>query len=59
MTEKSNGKKSVRRVYVDMVGDLFHMGHVQFLKAARQFGDWLVVGVLSDDDVPRINAGRS
>jgi cytidyltransferase-like protein len=34
-----------------MVGDLFHMGHVRFLKAARTFGDWLVVGVLSDDVV--------
>lgn len=34
-----------------MVGDLFHMGHVAFLKVARQFGDWLVVGVLSDETV--------
>jgi cytidyltransferase-like protein len=39
------------RVYVDMVGDLFHMGHVALLKAAREFGDWLIVGVLSDDVV--------
>ncbi len=37
------------RVYVDMVGDLFHMGHVALLKAARGFGDWLVVGLLSDE----------
>ena len=36
------------RVYVDMVGDLFHPGHVAFLKAARDLGDQLVVGVLSD-----------
>ena len=38
-----------RRVYVDMVGDLFHAGHVELLRQARAFGDWLVVGVLSDD----------
>jgi len=39
------------RVYVDMVGDLFHAGHVELLRAARRHGDWLVVGVLSDETV--------
>ena len=39
------------RVYVDMVGDLFHPGHVALLRAARGFGDQLVVGVLSDETV--------
>ena len=32
-----------------MVGDLFHAGHVSLLREARRHGDWLVVGVLSDD----------
>ena len=32
-----------------MVGDLFHAGHVSLLREARSLGDWLVVGVLSDD----------
>lgn len=40
---------TMSRVYVDMVGDLFHAGHVSLLREARRHGDWLVVGVLSDD----------
>lgn len=37
------------RVYVDMVGDLFHAAHVALLREARSHGDRLVVGVLSDE----------
>lgn len=48
---KTDSKPVQTRVYVDMVGDLFHMGHVALLKAAREMGDWLVVGVLSDEVV--------
>ncbi len=39
------------RVYVDIVGDLFHSGHIEFLKRAKAFGDYLIVGVLADDIV--------
>jgi len=39
------------RVYADMVGDLFHYGHVRFLERARKLGDELVVGVHSDETV--------
>jgi glycerol-3-phosphate cytidylyltransferase len=39
------------RVYVDMVGDLFHYGHVEFLRRAKALGDVLVVGVHSDETV--------
>jgi cytidyltransferase-like protein len=41
----------VTRVYADMVGDLFHHGHVEFLRQARELGDELVVGIHSDADV--------
>lgn len=39
------------RVYVDMVADLFHYGHAEFLRQARQLGDYLIVGICSDHDV--------
>lgn len=39
------------RVYVDMVADLFHWGHVEFLRRSRELGDELVVGVHADSDV--------
>ena len=39
------------RVYADMVADLFHAGHVEFLRRARELGDELVVGIHSDETV--------
>lgn len=48
--EESQPKKQTR-VYVDIVGDLFHAGHVEFFKKAKAFGDYLIVGVLADEVV--------
>ena len=39
------------RVYVDMVADLFHTGHINFLKQSKSKGDYLIVGIHSDKDV--------
>lgn len=41
------------RVYVAITGDLFHYGHVAFLKSAKSFGTDLIVGVCSDEDVSK------
>ena len=46
------------RVYVDMVADLFHYGHVEFLKKARAVGDYLLVGIHPDDVVASYKKGR-
>jgi cytidyltransferase-like protein len=41
----------ITRVYVDMVADLFHYGHVNFLRQARSHGDFLLVGIHADETV--------
>jgi len=40
-----------RVVYTDMCADLFHAGHVNFLRQARALGDRLVVGIHSDETI--------
>ncbi|KAK8515556.1 hypothetical protein V6N13_139465 [Hibiscus sabdariffa] len=47
----SNGKgpgPNARIVYIDGTFDLFHAGHVEILKKARQLGDFLLVGIHAD-----------
>uniref|UniRef100_A0A914I7W8 ethanolamine-phosphate cytidylyltransferase n=1 Tax=Globodera rostochiensis TaxID=31243 RepID=A0A914I7W8_GLORO len=40
-----------RVVYVCGSFDLFHIGHLCFLEEARRLGDYLIVGLYSDQDV--------
>ncbi len=36
-------------IYATMVGDLFHRGHLEFIKKAKRLGDILIIGVHPDD----------
>jgi len=48
-----------RIVFANGAFDVFHVGHVRYLEAARAEGDWLIVGVNSDASVSRSKgAGR-
>jgi cytidyltransferase-like protein len=38
-------------VYVDGGFDLFHVGHTEFLRVAREQGTYLIVGIHTDQDI--------
>ena len=39
-----------KRIYIDGVWDMFHYGHVNFMKKCKEKGDILIVGICSDED---------
>lgn len=47
-TKNHSEGQMMRVIYTKIVGDLFHSGHVNFLKEARNRGDRLVVHVVDD-----------
>ncbi|KAM2468501.1 hypothetical protein FF1_010169 [Malus domestica] len=50
----SNGKgpeSNARIIYIDGAFDLFHAGHVEILRKARELGDFLLVGIHTDQTV--------
>ncbi|ASJ02330.1 FAD synthase [Thermococcus profundus] len=51
--EKPEGGKKKIRVLVGGVFDILHVGHVHFLKQAKELGDELVVIVAHDETVRR------
>ena len=38
------------RVYMDGIFDLFHRGHIESLKKCLQYGDEIIIGIVSDKD---------
>lgn len=50
--------KPKRVVYVDMVADLIHPGHIAFLKKAKTMGDYLIVGLITDEDAESYSKRR-
>ncbi|XP_045464494.1 ethanolamine-phosphate cytidylyltransferase isoform X2 [Harmonia axyridis] len=50
--EKLNGHKSVR-VWCDGCYDMVHFGHANSLRQAKALGDYLVVGVHTDEEIAK------
>jgi len=46
-------KTADKIVYVAGAFDCFHIGHLRFLEKARKYGDYLIVGLHTDNDVNR------
>jgi cytidyltransferase-like protein len=42
------GRRQIR-VYADMVADLFHHGHIEFLRQVSAMGDYVLVGINADN----------
>ena len=45
--------KKKKVVYATMTGDLFHRGHLEFIKKAKKLGDFLIIGLHPDDVAKR------
>ncbi|KAL0088174.1 hypothetical protein J3Q64DRAFT_1808284 [Phycomyces blakesleeanus] len=57
-SEGKEPKENDRVVYVDGTFDLFHVGHIEFLKRAKELGDFLIVGVHDDQTVNAIKGSN-
>ncbi len=53
--QKKNGK---RIVFTNGCFDILHPGHVRYLEEARKLGDFLIVGLNSDESVRKIKGAK-
>lgn len=56
-TQRQSGKKRI--VFTNGCFDILHRGHVDLLEKARTLGDYLILGLNSDDSIRRLKgSGR-
>ena len=56
IAQEKNGEKTI--VTTNGCFDLIHVGHLRYLKAAKNLGDLLVVGVNSDNSVRKLKGEK-
>lgn len=57
--QKEFKRENKKTVFTNGCFDLIHLGHIDYLRKARNLGDVLIVGVNSDDSVKRLEKGAS
>ncbi|ETB62609.1 hypothetical protein YYC_00322 [Plasmodium yoelii 17X] len=56
--EKHEKKKHHKVVYVDGSFDMFHLGHLKIIENAKKLGDYLLVGIYSDETVRKLKGNH-
>lgn len=51
-------EEGMKVIYVDGAWDMFHCGHIEFLKEASKRGDYLIVGIHGDSVVNKRRGGN-
>lgn len=51
-------KKHHKVVYVDGSFDMFHLGHLKIIENAKKLGDYLLVGIYSDETVRKLKGNH-
>lgn len=51
-------RKDVKIVLANGCFDLFHVGHIRYLSGAKNLGDFLIVGINSDEQVKKLKGEK-
>ena len=53
---RDNLPRDCKIVFTNGCFDILHLGHIDLLSKAKQFGDVLIVGINTDDSIRRLKS---